>query len=178
MARRRWGAAVAVTWLAQCAISDLGQRGPVMIVSDVSFDHTDDSSAAPTSLLLCCRSYWELTGGVGATGLANKGVGPRVSSHAKMRICWIPVSMDMEGVSCSGRIRRRTLLGASCLEIDGSDGIRSGAPVFLSDRLVPKGSLWSSAGCYHYVRRFIVPWWSQSSGKCHGCRVLGTSNGD
>jgi hypothetical protein len=33
-------------------------------------------------------------------------------------------------MSSSGRLRRRTPLGASCLEIAGSDGIRSGAPMF------------------------------------------------
>jgi hypothetical protein len=45
----------------------------------------------------------------------------------------MPVSMDLTGVSSSGRLRRRTPVDASCLEVVGSDGIRSGAPVFLSD---------------------------------------------
>jgi hypothetical protein len=41
--------------------------------------------------------------------------------------------------------------GRSCLEIAGLDEIRSGAPIFLSDRLVSEGALRSSAGCYHHV---------------------------
>jgi hypothetical protein len=42
-------------------------------------------------------------------------------------------------------------VGRSCLEIAGSDGIRSGAAMFLSDRLVSEGALQSSAGCYHHA---------------------------
>jgi hypothetical protein len=41
--------------------------------------------------------------------------------------------------------------GQSCLEIAGSDGIRSGAPMFLSDRLVSEGALRSSADCFHHA---------------------------
>jgi hypothetical protein len=33
-------------------------------------------------------------------------------------------------MSSSGRLRWQSPLGASCLEIAGSDGIRSGAPIF------------------------------------------------
>jgi hypothetical protein len=54
----------------------------------------------------------------------NKGGGPRVTSRAKMRICRMPVSMDVAGVSFFGRLCWRTPLGASCPEIGGSDGIR------------------------------------------------------
>jgi hypothetical protein len=39
--------------------------------------------------------------------------------------------MDLSGVSSFGRLCRRTPMGASCLEIAGSEGIRSCAPVFL-----------------------------------------------
>jgi hypothetical protein len=81
----------------------------------------------------------------------NNGGGPWVPPRAKMRICQNPVSMDLEGVSYSRRIRRQTPLGASCLEIAGLDGIRSGAPVFLYDRLVSKRVLGSSASCYHHA---------------------------
>jgi hypothetical protein len=76
----------------------------------------------------------------------NKKDGPRVSSRVKMKISRMFVTMDLAGLSCSGRLHRRTLLGASCLEIAGSDGIWSGAPVFLSDRLVLERALRSSAG--------------------------------
>jgi hypothetical protein len=91
----------------------------------------------------------------------NKGGGHRVPSHAKMRICRWPISMDLAGVSCSWRFRGRTPLSASCLEIARSDEIRSGAPVLLYDCLVLEGVLWSSTGCYHHARWFLVPWWSQ-----------------
>jgi hypothetical protein len=73
----------------------------------------------------------------------------------------MPVSMDLRGVPCSGSLHRWTPLGTSCLEIVGSDGIRLGAPMFLSDRLVLEGVLRSSAGCYHHATWFPVPWWSQ-----------------
>jgi hypothetical protein len=64
-----------------------------------------------------------------------------------MKICRMSVHIDLAGLSCSGRLRRRTPFGDLCLEIDGSDGIRSCAPVFFSDRLVSEGALRSSAGC-------------------------------
>jgi hypothetical protein len=80
----------------------------------------------------------------------NKAGGPRVPSCAKMRICRMPVSIDLAGVSCYKRLRRRTPLGASCLEFAGSDGIRSGAPMFLSNRFILKGALQNSTSCYHH----------------------------
>jgi hypothetical protein len=47
-------------------------------------------------------------------------------------------------------------IGRSCLEIAGLDGIRSDAPMFLSDRLVSEGALRSSASCYHHATCFLV----------------------
>jgi hypothetical protein len=88
----------------------------------------------------------------------SKGGGPRVLSRIKMRICRMSVSIYLAGVSCFGRLRQRTLLSASCLEIAGSDEIRSGAPMFLSGRLVSKGVLRSSTGCYDHTTRFLVLW--------------------
>jgi hypothetical protein len=38
--------------------------------------------------------------------------------------------INLAGVSSSGRPHRQTSLGASCLEIAGSDGIRWCAPMF------------------------------------------------
>jgi hypothetical protein len=86
--------------------------------------------------------------GVGAcsSALKNKGGGPRVPTYTKTKICQLSAPIDLAGVSCSGRLRRQTLLGDSCLEIAGSGGIQSCAPVFLSDRLVSEGALRSSAG--------------------------------
>jgi hypothetical protein len=57
----------------------------------------------------------------------NKGGGSRVPSPAKMRIFRMYVSMDLADVSSSGMLHRRSPLGASCLEIPESDGIRSSA---------------------------------------------------
>jgi hypothetical protein len=85
---------------------------------------------------------------VGAALLGlNKGGGPRISSCAKMEICQMHVPSNLIGRSCSGRLRRRTPLGDSCLEIARSGGIQSCAPILLSDRLVSEGALRSSAGC-------------------------------
>jgi hypothetical protein len=88
----------------------------------------------------------------------NKECGPRVPPRAKMRIYRIPVSMDLARVLCSGRLRQRTPLDVSCLEFAGSDGIRSGVTVFLSDCLILEGALQSSAGYYHHTTQFLVPW--------------------
>jgi hypothetical protein len=88
----------------------------------------------------------------------NKGGDPRVSSRAKIRISRMSISIYLAGVSCSGKLCRRTPLGTLCPEIAGSDGIQSGAPVFLSDRLVSEGALQSSPGCYHHTTRFLIPW--------------------
>jgi hypothetical protein len=62
-------------------------------------------------------------------------------------------------------------IGRSCLEIARSDGIRSGALMFLSDRLVSEGALRSSAGCYHHatISHSMV---KSSSGEYLDCRVL------
>jgi hypothetical protein len=81
---------------------------------------------------MCSGDYW-----IGV----NKEGGPMVPSRAKMRICRMSVSMDLARVLCSGRLRRRTPLGASCLEIAGSYEIRSGALIFLSNRFVSEGAL-------------------------------------
>jgi hypothetical protein len=62
-------------------------------------------------------------------------------------------------------------IGRSCLDIAGSDGIRSGAPMFLSDRLVSEGALRSSVGGYHHAT-FSRSMVKSSSRECHGCRVL------
>jgi hypothetical protein len=66
----------------------------------------------------------------------NKGGGPWVPSCAKMKICRMSVPIYLAGVSCFTSLHQRTLLGASCLEIVGSDEIPSCTPIFLSDRLV------------------------------------------
>ena len=50
--------------------------------------------------------------------------------RAKMKIYRMLVPIELAGRSCSGRLRRRTPLGVSCLEIAGSGGIRSDAPMF------------------------------------------------
>jgi hypothetical protein len=60
----------------------------------------------------------------------NKGGDPRVPSHAKMKISRTPVRIDLAEVSCSGRLCRHDLPGASCLEIADSEGIRSCTPMF------------------------------------------------
>jgi hypothetical protein len=45
-------------------------------------------------------------------------------------ICRIHVPIDLAEVSCFGRLHRHTPLGDSCLEIAGSGGIWSCAPIF------------------------------------------------
>jgi hypothetical protein len=87
----------------------------------------------------------------------NKGGDPRVSSRTKIRISRMSVSIYLAGVSCSGKLCRRTPLGVLCPDIAGSDGIQLNAPVFLSDHLVSEGVLQSSAGCYHHTTRFLIP---------------------
>jgi hypothetical protein len=81
-----------------------------------------------------------------------------VPSPAKMRIFWMYVSMDLADVSSFGMLHQRSPLGASCLEIPRSDGIQSGAPVFLFDRLVLEGALRSSAGYNGHTTRFLISW--------------------
>ena len=54
----------------------------------------------------------------------NKGGGSGVPIRARKKICLTFVLFDLAGVSGSGRLRRRTPMGV-CLEIAGSDGIRS-----------------------------------------------------
>jgi hypothetical protein len=71
----------------------------------------------------------------------NKGGGPRVSSRAKMKIVWMPILIDLAEVSCSKRLRQRDPLGASCLVIADSEGIRSCAPLFFYGYLVSEGVL-------------------------------------
>jgi hypothetical protein len=81
----------------------------------------------------------------------------------------MPVSIDLVGVSCSGRLHRRTLLGTSCLEIARSDEIWSGAPVFLSDCLIKLSWLLPS---YDTTSHSMV---KSASEECP--RVFETSNG-
>jgi hypothetical protein len=69
-------------------------------------------------------------GGMGLLVCSNNGGGPRVPFRAKVKICWMLVPINLAKVLCYKRLRRRTPLGASCLEIAGSDGIRSCAPMF------------------------------------------------
>jgi hypothetical protein len=85
----------------------------------------------------------------GPASLANNGGGPWVPPLAKMMICrclspliWWKCRVP-EGPAGAP-------LGVSCLEIAGSGGIRSCAPVFFSGRLVSEGALRSSAGCYYH----------------------------
>jgi hypothetical protein len=47
-----------------------------------------------------------------------------------MMICLTHVLNDLAGVSSSGRLHRRTLLGTLCLKIAGSDRIWSRVPMF------------------------------------------------
>jgi hypothetical protein len=108
----------------------------------------------------------------------NKWGGTRAPSRAKIRICQMPVSMDLAGVSCSERLRRQTSLGTSCLEIVGSKRIRSGATVFLSGCLVSEGALRSSTSCYHHATRFLIPWWNQIAKNVMDVEFWGTSIGN
>jgi hypothetical protein len=55
-----------------------------------------------------------------------------------MKICLMLALIDLAGVSSSERLHLRTLLGASCLEIAGSEGIRLAHPFY---RLVSEGAL-------------------------------------
>jgi hypothetical protein len=48
-----------------------------------------------------------------------------------------------------------TPLGASCLEITGSDGIWSCTPIFFSYSLILEGALWSSVVCCHHRIRLL-----------------------
>jgi hypothetical protein len=68
---------------------------------------------------------------VGATSSAlNKGGGPRVLVWAEMKTRQMFVPTDLGGISCFGRLRWRPPMGASCLEVAGSDRIQSCAPIF------------------------------------------------
>jgi hypothetical protein len=66
----------------------------------------------------------------GLLALHDKGGGPRIPTRAKMLICRMRVPIALAGVSWSGRLRRQTPLGDSCLRIAGSGGIHSYVPMF------------------------------------------------
>jgi hypothetical protein len=75
-----------------------------------------------------CQFPWTVS--VRLMTWVNKvGGGPRFLSSAKMRSCRMPVSIDIDGVLFFEMLRLRTPLGTSCLEIVGSVGIRSYAPM-------------------------------------------------
>jgi hypothetical protein len=69
----------------------------------------------------------------------HNGGGPRVLSRSKTMFYLMLVLIHLAGVSSSGKLHRRTPLGALCMEIAGSDEIQSCAPIF-SDRLISGGS--------------------------------------
>jgi hypothetical protein len=50
--------------------------------------------------------------------------------RTKTEIYLLSALIDLEGLLSCGRLRRRTSLGASCLEFTESDGIRSCATMF------------------------------------------------
>jgi hypothetical protein len=102
------------------------------------FVHVRRRSTSAAWALISFRSKKEKIGAASFRGLSvwglmtwvNKvGGGPRFLSSAKMRSCRMPVSINRDGVSFFKMLRLRTPLGASCLEIVGSVGIRSYAPV-------------------------------------------------
>jgi hypothetical protein len=89
----------------------------------------------------------------------------------KMKICLLHVFSDLAGVSSSGRLRWQTPLSEYCLEIAGSGGIRSCAPMFFSGRLVSEGAWRSSVVCCLHVTRLTV-YGDVSDREWHGSRVF------
>jgi hypothetical protein len=77
----------------------------------------------------------------------NKGCGPRIPTRNEGLICQMHVPIDQAAVLCSERLHRRTPLDDSYLEIVGSGRFLSCTPIFLSNHLVLKGALRSSADC-------------------------------
>jgi hypothetical protein len=102
----------------------------------------------------------------------NTGNGPRVPLNPKMKICSMLVLLDLVRVSSSRRLRQRNPLCASCLEIDGLDGISH--PCFFPDRLV-SGEIGARL-CYLWGMSFSFHG-EVRGGEWHGRRDLRTSNG-
>jgi hypothetical protein len=74
------------------------------------------------------------------------------------------------------RLRHRTPLGVSCLDIAGSDEICLRAPMFLSDRLVSERVVklcWMLPSCNTISRSMV----KSASREYHGSRYMWTSNG-
>jgi hypothetical protein len=82
------------------------------------------------------------------------------------------VFIDLVAVACSGRLCRQTPLGNSRLEIAGSGGIRSCAPIFFLWPFGFRGS--ASKICW-----LLISWdmfsFHSNGGECHGDRDLRTS---
>jgi hypothetical protein len=72
-----------------------------------------------------------------------------------MMICLMPALFDLAGVSSSGRLRLRTPLGISCIEIASRMGFGRAHNVFL-DRFVSEGRWRSFAICFHHGTRLTV----------------------
>jgi hypothetical protein len=89
----------------------------------------------------------------------------------------MPEPIDLARVSCLGRLRRRSTMVATRLEIAGLIGIRSGTPVFLSYHLVSEGVLRSSVRWYHHEVVFSRSMVKSASVECHGSQNLRTSIG-
>jgi hypothetical protein len=87
------------------------------------------------------------------------------------------VPIDLDRVSCSGRLHRWTPRGASCLEIAISDGIRLCAPIFFIWPFGFRGSVvkfcWLLLSC-GTISRLMV---KSVSKECHGSRDMRTGNG-
>jgi hypothetical protein len=76
----------------------------------------------------------------------------------------MPVPMDLSRVSCSGRLRQQSPLGASCLEIAGLNGIQS------CNRVGFRGLLPSCGTISHSLVK-------SASRECHGNQDQRTGNG-
>jgi hypothetical protein len=79
--------------------------------------------------------------------VSNKGGYARVPTRSKIKSRQMRVTIDLAEVFYSGRLRWRTPIGDSCLEMTGSGGIRSCAPMCSSDHLVLEGALRNSVCC-------------------------------
>jgi hypothetical protein len=72
-----------------------------------------------------------------------------------MMICRMAIPNDLAGVLCSGRLRRRTLLGnmpGDCWPF----GSNSCVPIFFSDRLVSDGARLSFVICCHHGTHLTI----------------------
>jgi hypothetical protein len=129
--------------------------------------------------MVYCLQSWRPSGGEVVWGLpglvSNKGGCPRVPTRAKRMSYRIRVTIDLAKVSRSRRLHRRTPLNDSCLEIAGSGGIRSCAPMFFLWQFGFRGStskfrwLLISGGMFSF---------HGVGGEYHGSRYLWTSDGD